>query len=202
MRRTPCLRGCLVEAASVAVAIALAGCGTPGASPEPPAHTARVWKDPQATVSFMAATATPVPLLSEIPVAVLPSSFHASASSAAPGPPPETPRIAAPAVLAEDPPRPVEIPWASPPEAEAPPDSTDDAEGEVSLPVRLAGPVRTVAPRGPSAFPAGLRPGPCCLKYPARCAELTAQAKIEGTLASRAVQSLQMRATPFGKSRP
>jgi hypothetical protein len=106
-----------------------------------------------------------------------------------------------PVPLAESavsPPRPVEVPWTSGAETAAA-SSTEDETDDEARPVRIPGRLRDVAPQDPSRFPAGLRPGPCCLRNPKQCAEFVAASKIEGTLASRAVASAKLRATPFGK---
>jgi hypothetical protein len=116
---------------------------------------------------------------------------------------PVAPKPVALVEAADAPPRPVEVPWAAAPEPQslaATAATTDDgADEETELPARLPGRVRTLAAGAQLGSGSGFHPGPCCLRNPQRCAEFVASTKIEGTLASRAVQSLKLRAAPFGK---
>jgi hypothetical protein len=181
----------------VTTAIFVAACDQASSTGAPPArsfaHLARTWKSPEVSVSHLhSVSAESACILSELPIEATPAPIHAS--NVVPAAVPSNTAAEVPA----GPPRPIEIPWSAGGDGVA--DSVDEgSDPEGSRPVRLPGRVRTLAPKGDSPYPDGVRPGPCCALHPKQCAEFMASAKIDGTLASRAVESMRLRAMPFGK---
>jgi hypothetical protein len=193
----------------LALAVTVAGCSVGDVTRESSAplrpRTARMWSITETTLSDSHEGTTEekgARSLSEIPlpeIQVPPQAPQTAPSSGAPAPNAEVTQVE---TLAGDP-RPIKVPWPGAPEATAADDtSDDDSDGVAARPALLPGRVRAVAPRSASMFPEGLAPGPCCVRHLKECAEFAAAAKVEGTLASRRVESMQLRAHPFGKAAP
>jgi hypothetical protein len=193
--------------AAAAVATLLAGCsvadlrGNGQAASRSTAHGARVWVDPETRVSWSGSRATETGFdrekgLSETPVEVVANHVHVDPIVRA-----EPERVHSDTTPVS-PPRPVEVPWSGSTERAAADLENDDSDSDGTAsprPTLLPGRVHDVTLPGESPYPDGVQPGPCCLRFPKKCAEFMASAKVEGTLASRAVDSLRLRATPFGK---
>jgi hypothetical protein len=179
--------------ASVAFAAALAACSVGDVTRESSAplrpRPARVWLRTETTLadSYEGATEEKCNLTEiALPEIQVPPQAHMAPSNGSPAPKAEVTQVESPGD-----PRPVKVPWPGTPEATSPDDtSDDDSDGVTARPVPLPGRVRVAAP------------SPCCLRHPKECREFAAAAKIEGTLASRRVESMQLRAHPFGKAGP